>query len=104
MSGPFRQVIVHIDDPRTVENVAGWQKGFRHRWRKTEIKERRESKPHATAFISDRRPAQTAAHLAGENPFIAVFFAVLEFQAVRTFGYSDIVLVKNRCPLHRGPM
>jgi hypothetical protein len=29
---------------------------------------------------------------------------VKEFQAAYTFGYPDIMLVEDGCPLHRGPM
>ena len=75
--------------------MAGWHKRFRHLWWKTKIKERWESKPHATPLIGDWRPAKTAAHLAGKNSCIDVLFTVIEFQAVHTFGYPDIMLVED---------
>ena len=84
--------------------MAGWHKRFGYLWRKTKIKKRWESKPHPTPFICDGRPAQTAANLAGKNSVIDGLFTVIVFQAVSTFGYPDIMLVEDGCPLHRSPM
>ena len=79
MARPLGQVVTYVDNSGTVENMAGWHKRFRHLWRKTKIKERRERKPHPTPLIRDESPAQTAAYLAGKNSVMDVLFTVVEF-------------------------
>ena len=104
MAGPLGEIVIYVDNSRTIEDMAGWHKRFGYLWRKTKIKKRRESKPHATSFICDGSPAQTAAHLAGKNSIIDGLFTVIEIQAIHTFGYPYIMFVEDGCPLHWGPM
>ena len=84
--------------------MAGWHKCFGHPGRKTKIKERWKSKPHAAPFICNGRSAQTTAHLAGKHSVMDVLFTVIEFQAIQPSGNPDVVLVEDGRPLHGSPV
>ena len=54
LSEELRPIVVDIDDPRTVENVAGGSKSRWYARGKPKIKERPKSQEHVPAFVSNR--------------------------------------------------
>ena len=97
---PLGQIVMDVDDPGAIENMAGGHKRLGHLGRKTKIKERRERQPHAAPLVGDGRPAPAAGHLAGQNSVMDVLLAVIEFKAVHSLDDSDVTLVEDGRPLH----
>src|SRR6056297_92613 len=57
MSQPFRQIIIDIDHPLAVENMAGWFKCIRYRSMLPKIEQCGKSQPHPPPLISDQSSA-----------------------------------------------
>ncbi len=104
MSHPFRQIIIHIDHPLTVENMAGWFEAFRYRGRLSEIEQRGKSKPHPAPLVSDQGSTLAAADLAGEHALDNVPFTMVKTQQICPGDEPDVMLMEDSSPLHGSAM
>ena len=100
MARPLGQIIVKIDHPHAIEDVAGWHESFRNLRRDPKIEERWKRKPHMASFIRKGSAAQGATHLARKNSLMLIELAVIENEVIHPRQNSDMVFVKYRCPLH----
>lgn len=101
MTGPLGQIVVHVDHPQAVENVAGGPECRRDVGSRTEVEKGRKSEPHSAAFIGDQRPAVAAAYLARQDPLMPLVFTVEKPQVLDPGNHSDIAFMENGRPLHR---
>jgi len=101
MARPLGQIVVHVDHPEAVENVAGGPECRRDVGSSAEIEKGRKSEPHSAAFVSDQRPAATAADFARQDPLMPLAFAVEKLQMLDSGGHSDIAFMEDGHPLHR---
>ena len=82
MARPLGQIIVKIDHPHAIEDVAGWHESFGNLRRDPKIEERWKRKPHMASFIRNEGAAQGTAHLAGKNSLMLIEFAVEEMEKI----------------------
>ena len=104
VTGPLGQIIVDIDNPRAIEDMA---RGFEWRWHcgcTPEIEKGGKRQPHIATFVGNQGAAQLAADFAGQNARVLVEFTVVKVQVFDAFGNSDVLFVKDGGPLHRSPM
>ena len=94
MSKVLRYVIVDIDHPRAVEDVAGRPKWLRDLRQSAEIKQGAEGEKHAPPFVGNRRSTIAAAELARENVPRLAGSGVVEEDLLHAAGESNICLFK----------
>jgi hypothetical protein len=101
VAGPLGQIVIDVDNPQAVKDVAGGFERCRDPGGMTEVEERWERKPHSAALVGDQRPAAVTADLAGKDSLISFVFTVEEPQMRDPFREPYVTLVKDGCPLHR---
>src|SRR5687767_8383649 len=99
---PLRQAVVDVDDALSIEDVAGRPKCFGDLALRAEVEKRREGEPHAAPFVRDRRAAQRAADLARRHALGPIEHGGIEAKMLDAAKHSDMALVEDRGPLHRG--
>ncbi len=101
MPGPLGQVVVNVDNPQAVKDVAGRFEWCRNLGNMAEVEKGWKREPHSAAFIGDQRSTAAAAYFARKNSLMPLAFTVEKSQVFNTFCYSDVSLMKDGCPLHR---
>ena len=99
--GPLGEIILEVNDPHAIENMAGWFEYIRHLGKVPEIKQRGEGKPHSASFIGNGSAALAAADLAGQDAFVPALLAIEKMQMIHAGGEPHMALVKDGGPLHR---
>jgi hypothetical protein len=99
---PFGQAVIDVDDPLSIEDVAGRPERFGDLALRAEVEKRREGEPHAATLVGDRRAAECAAHLARRHALGPIEHAGIEAEMLDAAKHSDMALVEDRGPLHRG--
>ena len=101
MTGPFGQVVIDVDNPLFVEDVAGGFECSRDFRNMTEVEQGRKGEPHSAPFIGNQCSAAPATDFARKDSFMPELFSVDEPEGFEPLRYSDVTLVKNGRPLHR---
>jgi hypothetical protein len=74
MTGPLRQIIVDIDNPHTIKDMACW---FEFRWNfgcTPKIKKRWKRKPHIASFIGNEGATKSTTDFAWKNSLVFMEF------------------------------
>ena len=100
MTGPFGQVVVHVDNPQAVKNVAGGFECSRDPGYMPEVEKGRKREPHPAPLVGDRRSTAAAADLARQDSLVREALTVEEPQVIDPCRYSHVPLMKNGRPLH----
>jgi hypothetical protein len=78
VTGPLGQIIVYIDNPHTIKDMACWFECLRNFRYTTEIEKGRKRQPHIASFICNESAAQRTADFAGKNPLVFIEFTVVK--------------------------
>ena len=101
MTGPLGQVVVYLDNPQAVENMAGGFECCRNPGNMPKVEKGWKGEPHPASFVGDQRSTTAAADFARKNSLMPLAFTVEKSQLLDSMGYSHITLIKDGRPLHR---
>ena len=97
----LRPVVVHVDHPGTVEDVAGGPERLGDPRRIAKVEQRPKGEKHAAALVGDGRATDAAAELARDDVLRSAELAVEEVQLIETVREADVGLVEDHGPLER---
>jgi hypothetical protein len=86
MTGPLGQVVVYLDNPQVVENMAGGFEGCRNPGNMPKVEKGWKGEPHPASFIGNQRSTAAAADFAWKDSLMPQAFAVEESQLLDSMG------------------